>query len=173
MRTLTEKTQTDTSGQITRPFYLIELVMASATYRWSSRQTVDWNSQTWTQNGVQVDELRDLAGGAQEGRISLPNHDRAASALVLAERINGRPIRIWQLYGDAPHAIDDAVALFDGYCDGAPNVAASRVSIEITSAGMENEDAPRLRWELFSSHIPPSGTVISWGGEHYRLERRG
>lgn len=173
MLEMTEKAEADVTAPITVPFWLVELEMATATYRWSSRHELDWNGHTWAQSGVQVDTLRDLAGGAQEGTISLPNHDRAASALVLAERINGRPVRIWKLYGQPPYAVGDAILKFSGVADGTPNVAAPRVSIEINGVGLDNQEAPRLLWDLFSNHIPPAGSVISWAGEHFLLERRG
>lgn len=171
MRDLTAATGTEIARGITRPRYLIELVMENVTYRWSSGSEATWNGQLWTQNGAQVDDLRAVAGGAQEGRISLPNHDNAASALVLSDGINGRACRIWQIYGDGPFATDDAVLLFEGVCDGA-ELAIERVSIDLTSAGRVNELSPRLYWDMACTHIPPAGTVISWGGEHYRLERR-
>ena len=172
MRTLTAATKTEIERDITRPIYLVELVMATVTYRLSTGPAVSWNGSTWSQSGAQVDDLRAVSGGAQEGRISLPNHDNAASALVLSDGVAGRACRIWQLYGDGPYATNDAVLLFDGECDGA-DLTIERVSIDLTSSGRIRELSPRLYWEHFCKHIPPAGTVISWGGEHYRLERRG
>ncbi len=173
MRDLSETTQAETEKAITSPFYLVEIVMATVTLRLSSSGETAWNGETWAQAGVQVDDLRQVAGGEMEGSISLPNTDLAASALVLADGINDRPCRIRKLYGAGPHAPEDAVLLFDGVCDGAPSLSIQRISIEITTRGRINELSPRLRWELFCNHIPPAGTVIPWGGEHFRLEPRG
>lgn len=172
MRTLSTTTDTETAKAITRPIELIELVLASGTYRWSSAGDVSFNGYTWSESGAQVDHLQSLAGGAQQGIISLSNTDNAASALVLADGVADAPITLYQLYGDGPYAADDAVELFSGVCDGAPQIGLDRVQISITSAGRAREFAPRIYFEQFCNWIPPAGKVISWGGEHYRLERR-
>lgn len=171
MRTLSTAAAADVVKPITTPFHLVELVMASATYRWSTRGTVSWDSQTWTEAGVMVEGLRNLVGGGMEGAISITNTDNAASALVLADGVADRECRVWQLNGAGPYVLADAVKLFDGVCDGA-DIGLDRVRIDIITAKRVRETAPRIYFEAFCAHMPAAGTVLAWGGEHYTLENR-
>lgn len=168
---ITPYTQAETAREITIPRHLIELTVGAAVYRWSTREDVTWSGETWIGVGAQVEDLRTLVGGAMSGRISLPNHDNAMSALVLADGVAGRRVRIWQLYGMGPFTAEDAVLVFSGEADGAPDVGETRVSIEIVTEGRALQKAPRLYWDMLFNHIPPAGTVISIGGEHFTLER--
>lgn len=172
MRDLTPNQQAETQKASTEPFHLVELQTPTATYRWSSRATAVWRGQEWTGGVVRVDGLAALAGGSAEARISLSNSDNAASALALVDNINDSPCRIYQLYGAAPHADADAALVFAGVVDGVPRIGTARVTIDLLTAGRAMEMSPRLYFELFCSSLPPAGTVISWAGEHYRLEAR-
>lgn len=172
MRTLSTYTTTEIAKAITRPIHLVELVTDATTYRWSSSGDVPYASVTWTGNGVSVEDLRNLAGGGQEGRISLPNIDGAAAALVLGTGIADRVLRIYELAGDGPYTAGDAALLFDGVCDAATSIDDERVTIDITSAARNMEQSPRILWNLFCNHMPAPGTVIPWAGERYALEPR-
>lgn len=173
MRELTEYMDAEIARPITRPLNLIEILLPSVTLRWSTGRTVEWDGDTWTDAGVTLEALRALAGGAMEGMISVRNTELAASGLVLVDGVNDRPCRIWELSGPGPFDPADAVMTFEGVCDGTPDISIERVRIAITSASRVREMSPRIYFEQFCNHIPPAGTVISWGGEHYRLEARG
>lgn len=169
MRTLSTTTNTEVSKTITRPILLVEISFPIA-YRWATLGDVTWNGYTWTSNGVRVEDIRNLAGGGVEGRISIPNHDNAASALVLGNSIADTPCVIWHLYGDGPYAVADAVELFRGVLDGA-EIGLDRVSIGLTSTGRVNEVSPRLFIAPpICNKLPPRGTVLAWAGERYTLE---
>lgn len=172
MRTLSSTTSTETAKPITRPIHLVEIVTNTVTYRWSSSNDVTYNSATYTGNGVSVSALRNLAGGGQEGQITLPNIDGAAAALVLSADIADKACRIYELSGDGPYSVGDAVLLFEGVCDCASDINDERVTIDITSAARNMEQTPRILWNLFCHHMPAAGTVIAWAGERYTLEPR-
>lgn len=171
MRALSGATLSEIVKPITRPINLIEIVFAAVTYRLSTGPTVTWNAQTWIASGAKVENLQSLVGGAMDGRISLPNTDNAASALVLVDGVADRVCRIYQLYGDGPYSVGDEIKLFEGVCDNA-EIDLDRVVINITTERRLSETAPRIYFEAFCTRLPPAGTVISWGGEHYRLEAR-
>jgi len=171
MRAVTPAYSAEISRHSTRPFVLVELVAPGITYRWSSGPDVTWAGESWSAVGLQLEQLRAIVGGGQEGQISLHNFGGGASALVLGSRINDAPVRIWKLYGDGPYDSGDEVQIFDGVADG-QRVLVERVTIDIVTSGRERELSPRLYYDAFCSHIPPAGTVLSWEGEHYRLESR-
>lgn len=159
------------SASVTAPFMVVELVTPSVTYRWSTGPTIDWQGATWNGIGIEVENLRPVLGGGLEGTISLPNSDGAASAIVLGQRLSDCQVRIWKLYTGAPTDPDDGLALFEGVVDG-QEIVGERARIDIVTEGRERELSPRLYFDAFCSHIPPAGTVVSWEGEHYKLEGR-
>jgi|GEM_PF-2500812 len=173
MRTLSLNLQTEVARDITTPFAVVEITTNAATVlRFSSRETVTWNAVTWTESGIKVDSLRDLPGGAQEGRLVFQNFDNAASALVLTDGITDAPVKVYLLYGAGPtFAAGDGVQIFEGVCD-ASDVQLERVTIDITSAGRLRETSPRLYYTSFCHYMPPAGRVLSWGGEHFELISR-
>lgn len=172
MRTLNPYLQTEVSRAATAPFYLVELVFQSTTLRLSTGRDVSWRGYDWLATGVAVTELTPLEGG-MEGRLSLPNADLGASALVLAEDIHDRPCRIWILYGDGPYGADDAVLLFDGAVDGMEIPPGSlRVELALQSRDAGTAFAPRIFCAPpLCHHAPPVGTVIDWDGERHVMER--
>lgn len=172
MRTLSSNTATETARPITRPMHLVHIVTDTVTYRWCSSNTVTFDGQTWTGNGVAVTALRNLAGGGMEGQISLPNIDGAGAAVALNNDLIDKACRIYELYGDGPYNVADAVVIFDGVCDAASDIGDERVIIDITSAARNRELSPRMLWNLFCNHMPAPGTVIAWAGERYTLEPR-
>jgi hypothetical protein len=170
--TLTSKNVEETTRDRAMPFYVVELVMSTVTYRWSTGREAVWNGQTFVESGVNVEgKLEPQAGGGKIGQISLPNADKAGSALVLGENMNFRPIRIWKLYGAGPYDVEDAVPQFDGVCDGVPDIGDTRVFINLFTNGKHNNESPPLVYDLFTVP-PPAGTVVSWQGEHFTLESR-
>lgn len=169
MRTISTRNDTEVAKKITKPFYIMDLVL-TITYRWSTLGSVLWNGQTYTPNGLRVMEINDIPGGSKEGRFSLPNHDNAASALALGEDLNDKTCRIWKLYGDEPYAVDDAISVFDGVLDGSSSIKSNEVIFGFTSEGRLREMSPRIHIAppLFN-HLPARGTVLAWAGERFEL----
>ena len=83
MRTVDGSILREAARPLTAPLYLIEFQAVSVTYRWSTRGDVEWMGWDWTPTGVVVESLRTIAGGAQEGTLSLPNTDNSMSGIVM------------------------------------------------------------------------------------------
>ncbi|WP_435100843.1 hypothetical protein [Arhodomonas sp. AD133] len=164
-RTVTTKVQTATQGPVTHPRRLVELRFPSATLRLSTDEDIPWNGHTWQASGVRTPNLSETPASNERAAIVLPNLDRAASALVLAERVVDSPCRIWQLYGKPPYASDDPVLLFEGYVGEVAEIADTQVRLECRSWASGNAGkSPRVQvGPRFVTEPMAPGTEIRWG----------
>ena len=158
---------------ITQPQYLIEVLFQSLTLRYSTRGTVEWNSQSWLgEAGAEVANITKNKDGSQTARITLPNQSLAISAIVLNEAIADQPVRIWKAYGEGTITSAYVTQVFEGVIDSAPAIG-ERVELNLISENVFNQFSPRLRCgPPLMNYIPPTGTIIKWGGDIYELERR-
>ena len=154
MRTLTSKTETALSQPVTAPRYLLEIGF-STTLRYSTRESVTWDSQVWLNSGVMVDSL-----SQNSAQISLANADNSAGAIVLGEGVRDKSIKIWALDGDSPYAAGDAVLLFDGVMSSVDGVGI-RVAISCTTQKAATTFSPRhIIAPAVCNHLPAPGTQI-------------
>ena len=154
MRTLSSKTATAIAQPVTAPRYLVELGFSS-TLRYSSRETLTWNSLSWVSAGILVDSI-----APDSASITLGNSDNSISAIVLGEGVRDKSIKIWALDGASPYAVDDAVLLFDGVMSSVLSVA-QRVSIACSARQFASTNSPRHRIAPpVCNHLPPVGTQI-------------
>lgn len=154
MRELTANVQTATTAPLTAPRYLIELGF-TVVQRHSTREQLNWNGLTWIQTGAMVDRYEEKAAV-----VSLANADLAAGAIVLGEGVKGKAITIWALYGDAPHAVDDAVELFTGFMD-TYSFQGMRVQITCTRQSISTSHSPRhVIAPPICNHLVVPGTRI-------------
>lgn len=157
---------------VTEPLYLVQIDLAGQSLRYSSAGAVSWLDQTWLPAGLRVEELRPAEAGGQEGRLALANQDNVLSALLLAESLYDRRVRIWTLYGRGPWDEEDAVLLFDGALDGA-RLDPYRAELDLVSQDAGTAYSPRLYVDPpLCRHLPAPGTVVAWEGERYVLEGR-
>ena len=170
MRTLTTDVTTAIEADGTAPRYLVQLSYDPVIYL-STRETVTWNGQSWTgATGVEVTSLNTGDGGSKTASISLPNHDSAYGALVLGDGIRDIAVNIYQLYGNAPFAIDDAVHLFAGEIESVPSID-DYVEMSLKSSGASVAYTPRVRLAAFiGDDMPVPGTRIQWNGDTLILE---
>ena len=164
-RTLTAAQATEVAKTVgARPGYLVELGFASTLRLTSFESTVTWNSQSWVASGVRVSGITHGAGSAQQARITLPDTDGAYFAVVRADGLDDRTAKIWSVHGGpASYALTDPVQLFDGYMDGAPEMA-ERITISLTTQGNRTMFTPRNRIapQLFN-YLPAHGEKRRWG----------
>ncbi len=171
MRTLSVNLQAQTAAAVTRPGYLVEM-MFSTRLLLSSRGGLTWNGLYWSPRGLSVSGLSNSGSGGACGELRISNTDLLMSALVLGEGVSGRPIRIWQFYGDTP-AADEALLVFEGLGDEAA-VADDAVAIKLSPGALRSLSAPRLRITPAAgfNHLTPPGTVILFGGGKITLKGR-
>jgi hypothetical protein len=169
MRSFTAALIAALGGPVQQPAALVELGF-STPQRWSSFATLSWNALTWTREAIALDGLR-VEALRLTGTLTIGNNDDVAAALVLAEGVTDRTVRIWG-YDAAATATADVVWLADGVCGGA-TVSTDAVRIQLRHAA-ERTLVPRTFVDPATfGPLLPAGSVIKVGGVDYRIERRG
>jgi hypothetical protein len=164
-RTLPTTLSAGLAAAVTAPGYLIALG-TSPVLRYSTRGTLTYGGYTWV-GGARVEGLALAAGGAPP-RLVLPNADNALSALLLGGVLSDVSAEIWAIYGDAP---SEAESVFVGVVDGAYEIGllACVLALADDSAGASSLPRAWIGAPIFN-HLPPPGSVITWGGTTYTLE---
>lgn len=170
-RTLPAKTTSAIAEAVRRPRILVEIGFATP-FRFSSRETVTVSSVTWTAHEMDLTRLALRAGGVLDGELRLADIDHAIAAVVLAEDIEGVPVALWALYGDAPFIDADRVALFAGEVLEVAEVAISEVRLGFTSEPAARAFAPAIFTGAPLVPVAAAGTVITWNGATITLEAK-
>lgn len=153
----------------TEPIYLVSLGYMPI-IRLCTNGTRAWNGYTWSDSGVEITRLIRTEGGGQAAEIRLPNHDNGYGAVVLGVGIRDIPVKIYQLYGAEPHAVDDGVLLFSGYIDAVPSID-DFVTLSLVSGGAFVRRTPNTALSAFmGTNMPVPGTRIAWAGDVLVLE---
>lgn len=168
-------TALDTAQQQTviEPVFLIELFFRSLTLRYSTRQTVTYNGNTYVGgHGARVTTIKTTGSGAMTAEVEIPNYNRALSALVLGEGINNVTAKIRKGYGSGDTlAADVVIPRFIGVISSVPAIG-DVVRLSLVTDNIMTQYSPRtLIGPPVFNHIPRSGTILIWGGETYVLER--
>ena len=170
-RSLSTNLNTETAKAVTTPIFLIKVGFSPTPLRVSTRGSATALSQTWAQAGARIERVTPF-----EAVVSFRNDDLSASALFLGTGVvEGLTMQVYQSYGAGPvYADADVVTLFDGVLDVVQSVTVDEVTIIGRSHSELITKIPRYRiTELDFHHIPPTGTVITWGGEKITLTRAG
>lgn len=163
---------TEVARTVTRPGYLVEIAF-STPFRISTRGDINWNGAVFITWGAEVDIEVDASRSALAGTLRLHNTENALGTLILLEGIADRPIRIWSFYGETPGLFDAVPQLF-GVGDGASiDPGKGTVTISVMQAGGTTLYSPRsyITREGGFNFVPAAGSLYSWGGEQFRLER--
>ena len=168
-RTLNAKVTAAVADTITRPVYLVQLDF-SITLRYSTGGAISWNGHTWSEADVAVSGIRELKGGTYEAILEFGNAENEISSIVLSEGVRDKAVNIWQLYGDAPYAADDAVHLFTGVIDSVPQIGYP-TQLRAVSRGAGAIRSPRVPLAvILGEDMAAPGERITWGGQTYVLE---
>jgi len=139
------------SSPVTLPGYLIEVDFDPPRY-WSTRGPQLWGGKTWVSHAWQF----------SVDKLTLPGGDPNMTALILAQGVVGRQVRVWVFYGSF---VDDTNTelLFDGVCDGAPNLV-DPIDLKLFDQAIPVLFAPRqrIRPELGFSVLPQKGVKVQW-----------
>lgn len=156
MRTLTPAQLAAIALPITRPLYVARLQL-TATYYLSSRGDVDFEPYPAPVLGWEGGILDGVEIGENSARITLRNDDNWASALVLGEAVQDKPIDIWQLYGDSSPFVD-GVLLFRGVMDAVSAITPLAVVIDCVSLyGSQRWSPPITCSAPLMNHMPEAG----------------
>ena len=169
MRTLSGTLATELGLTVTRPGYLVEIVFATSTLRLSTLGDLSYGGFTWVAGDIKVSGMARAERGGQAGSLSIGNADLAIGALVLADGVADRSIRIWSVWAGAP---SDAVLEFDGIGDSA-DISGLRVNIRLVSDHRRYAYSPRrfISPATGFNVLLPAGSKISLGGQTIVLER--
>lgn len=165
------------------PNWLFRLHFKSGTLRAASRLQVTWNDELFPVVGFDPPTITGAPASGQAGSFSVIAEYRAFAAQVLNENPRGKRIEIYRSLQtgvpgfegfEAPIDITHAELVFDGVMNNVqPFGVGEKVTVNITTEGRLNSKAPRLRFlPPLCNHLPAPGTVITWGGERYILEKQ-
>lgn len=164
-RGLSAEVTTAIGGDVTAPLYLVEMGF-STTARYSSRETVTWNSHSWLTAGMEV------TFNAGIPQVSFFNENTTFGQIVLADGTAGRTIKVWQCHeysgGTGPTGYTGPVLIFDGEMSDA--TIGDRVRINCK----QNAPLRTPRHVIGASicnHLPPPGTRFSTPSGIIILER--
>jgi hypothetical protein len=172
-RDLTTGMASEVTNPFTTPAYFVE-VQFSSPVRFSSRGTLDWNGNTWESRSISVRGLAFELGAAQQsGSLAILDADLSLTTLIHLEGIKGRSINVWKFYGTAP-ADDDPIKLFAGAGDTATmDERSGSATIALVQRSARELFCPR-RFQTRSlgfGLLPVAGSIFTWGGENFKLER--
>ncbi len=173
MRSLDSALSTAYGYAVQKPAWLVEIAWAASTSRLSGFATVTWSSQTWTVG--HVDPRRLSASDLDvSGTLVIGNADDAIAALVLADGIAGRSIKV---YGYDAGAVSGGtlaagVPVLVADCVGSrATIAADEVSIDLRPAAYKLT-TPRQRVSAPTfSYLIAAGTRLTINGQTYILNR--
>ena len=171
---LTPGLTTAIAATVTEPGYLVRLELPAQTLRLSSRGDVTFRGELYVARGMRVVLDEEGETGAVGATITIADADKTYTAIVLSEGIADRPLSVWQFYGNATTlGYGDAVCRATGVGDESEiNVNEASVTLTMAEAGGATQFSPRryiTKQEGFSI-LPPSGTLIVWAGEQFKLE---
>ncbi|HRZ02389.1 MAG TPA: hypothetical protein P5024_12590 [Burkholderiaceae bacterium] len=169
MRTPSSALAAALGAPVQRPAFLVEIGFATP-WRASTYATVSFNALQWTAADVRLQALAFDVGRAR-GTIVVGNHDGAMAALVLAEGISDKVIKIWG-YDAAATATADFVQLGEAR-GGAAQITPTAVAIGLRGPG-EYLTCPRTLVGPAAgvNTLLPAGVVLRIADNEYRLERR-
>lgn len=162
MRTLDATTEAEIAKAVTSPGYLVE-IDTQPPVRFSTRGSLVYDGNLYL-DGASV---RKVAPGASKAEIQIPNHDNAASALVLGYGLEDVAVRIYAIHGDAPTARD---LLWSGVIDGA-ELSTRWARLTCSAAARSGGAVPDIVIAPpLCNHLPAPGTSFLWNGEKYVLQ---
>lgn len=182
MRLLTDSQALQVQGPVCEPLYLIKLALDELMHI-STRQEVDYDGQTWLRGNVVLERVT-----PDSATLRIWNGDYAHTMAALTGAYQRKPISIWWAYnaGSTGDYVESGY-LVPGYAVGsaaapAPILLFSGMVSAIPEIGewlrIEASRAPPRgypRWRIvppIANHLAPSGAVLSYGGETYKVEAR-
>ena len=162
MRTLSAGMLASVAKSITDPVFLVKVDFDSQFIYATSRESITYDTNTYSTVGAEI-----LSIDNTRVRFSLPNFDRAISALALAGQIQGNEVVVYLHYDG------ETIGRFVGLLD-APEISGDYNTVVFTAVSEYAMGAKwpheRLRPPL-ANHLPPAGTIISAGAITITLER--
>jgi len=162
MRTLSSTFLASVSKTITDPVFLIKIDFGSQFVYASSREAIVYDGNNYNFLGAQI-----ISIDSTRVEFSLPNFDRAISALALAGQIQGNSVTVYLHYDG------ETITRFTGLLD-TPNIVADYNTMRFSCV---SEYATNSKWPFdrlrppIANHLPPPGTIIIIGNVTITLER--
>ena len=169
-RSIPTNVETVLDDQQTQPFHIVKMEFASATSYLSESQQVTFEGNIYSEGAIAVRSFTWGPDGTQAGAIALLNENDAATALVLNNTVQDVPVSIYKVYSTGPSTNTDPVLMVKGVMSGS-NIQPSQSIIGVITSSAETEFAPREFYTIAEGFnwLPPTGTVVQWGGEKYVL----
>lgn len=164
--------QTEVDRRITMPGFLLEILFPGGPARFCSRGDQSVLGSDWVGWDLQIGGLQFQGANSSAGvTIALGNSDMSIGALVLAEGVVGRAVRIWIFYGNAP-IDEDTQLVFAGLALSAriPEVGPVTIPASPRAASVLRLPKRYVTKEGGFSILPARGAKITVNGEVYTAE---
>ena len=172
------------SAAVTKPCYLVNIEL-DYQERLSTREAVDLDGLgSWESGRVRIGSLN-----SERAQIQVRNDDYRYTVNALQGLYQRRPIQILWAYGaeesierflpddyDADFEsvgganISNTILMFDGFVTAVTSVD-EWITIEASRASISKYPRLRVMGDT-ARHVTPSGTVLVFSGETYRVEQR-
>lgn len=155
-------------GPVQQPALLVEIAF-STVRRWSSWDDLTWAGQTWTKEDVSLEGL-EVGALTVRGSLVLGNGDDSMAALVLAEGVTDRAIRLWG-YDAAATGAADVVWLADAVGASVQILPAS-VRIDLRHPAEYLLTPRTFVSDASFGPLLPAGSVLKINGRDFQVSRR-
>jgi hypothetical protein len=168
LRSLSTDLTTALAGPVTKPGYLVEFAF-STPIRLSSRGSMTWNGQTWSDAGLEISGLDAESAASARPTFVLLDFDNALAAIILNSTIADVRVRTWAVYGEAPGA-SDPLLIFDGFGDAA-SATDERLVVTALAYSARAMLCPRrfIGKDAGFNFLPIVGTTATYGDDRHKL----
>lgn len=172
MISLTTAMQAALGRAVSQPLCFIRIDKADGTAiaRWSTRETITWDAQTWSAIDVMGSGASASAGLVQEASITVRDPALTVHSALLNELSGVLRMRVW-IADAAALAAADPLLGFDGIVSGVEGGEDRALKI---MARVWDPVIPRRRlWQHAPEYcFAPEGASVSWGTTTVRLVSR-
>lgn len=155
-KTLSTQNQNASQARIIREQFIVDLGF-STPQRLSSRETLTWNSNSYTGADMRGSSI-DLDG--KSGALRIHDEDYALVPYFISEGTAGITVTVRQLYGESPYGLSDADVLFTGEL-GAWVENDNVISVRMIEPQVLYFPNIYINAENGFNHLPPKGTRFS------------
>lgn len=148
-----------------QPMLLMEIGFTPVARLTTCGENVTWNGETWVASGATMTGIAPGTQGEGDAILSLPDHDNALFASLLATGWSGISVECWSLHGGpGAYAVADAKSIYTGFTN-EMELNPMRVNLTCLSGGANALHSPRIRIQQpWFNHLPRHGQAIPGPG---------
>jgi hypothetical protein len=170
-RNLTAVQYNNLVATATRPINLVRWEHSGMLELLSCSGDITFGGEMYSAGGVEVDSIED----GRTATLSLPATPARVAEVINGNWRNGKICKIFAVPGlpedDGDYALSQGILVLDGVIDSS-QYANGMITVNAIHRYLRGNLTPRTSFNELSTHIPPSGTMLTWEGESYMLVSR-